>query len=138
MVLVQQQQQTAIATAVDFESVSINQLLPTPPVTEKWISVHTLSNTSRNNSSASSNSTYGDTVPTVLLASASRDRLVNVFDATDNTTAAAQTEYSILHSNEQQQYPLLQTLDSHTSSVTAVKFSKVNSSRNFATLLSAL
>ncbi|CAM9980028.1 unnamed protein product, partial [Sphacelaria rigidula] len=41
----------------------------------------------------------------VLLASASRDRLVHVFDAASC-------------------YPLLKTLDNHSSSVTAVKFSR--------------
>jgi WD40 repeat protein len=119
MVLVQQPQQQTAET-VDYESVE-NQL-PKPPVTEKWVSVHTLSITSH--STTNSTSSYGDAVPTVLLASASRDRLVNVFDATDQTSAL-QTGYDNLHS-KQHQYPLLQTLDSHTSSVTAVKFSKVS------------
>jgi WD40 repeat protein len=120
MVLIQHLQQQSIET-VDYESVQ----LPKPPVTEKWVAVHTLSNTSSARASTATNSIsdYGDVTPTVLLASASRDRLVNVFDATDQTTAL-QTRYDNLHS-EQHQYPLLQTLDSHTSSVTAVKFSKV-------------
>lgn len=81
---------------------------------------------------------YGEGNPAlVLLASASRDRLVHVFDASANPAArgrdgtvkrkvAEGIGSGGLHRSAARAscYPLLKTLDNHSSSVTAVKFSR--------------
>lgn len=74
----------------------------------------------------------------VLLASASRDRLVHIFDASANPTITAAGGMAKVAESSRDyvstgrrpaaaarcRYPLLKTLDNHSSSVTAVKFSK--------------
>jgi WD40 repeat protein len=55
----------------------------------------------------------------VLLASASRDRLVHIFDASQQQQQQQQRD--LVHPLK---YPLIQTLDNHSSSVTAIKFAK--------------
>ncbi len=57
----------------------------------------------------------------VLLASASRDRLVHIFNASGRNAEDEDGNRKSLNSNS---YPLLETISDHTSSVTAVKFSK--------------
>lgn len=65
-------------------------------------------------SSTSSNSHSDESQENlVLLASAGRDRLIHVFDA---------TEGNIVTNKEKERYSHLATLDSHSSSVTVVKF----------------
>ncbi len=57
----------------------------------------------------------------VLLASASRDRLVHIFHASGRIEKDEDGNKKLLNSSS---YPLLETISDHTSSVTAVKFSK--------------
>ncbi|CAM9820841.1 unnamed protein product [Chrysoparadoxa australica] len=58
--------------------------------------------------------------PAVLLASASRDRLVHLFDASEDKSRGQGTNDPGQGTG---QYALLQTMDNHSSSVTAIKFS---------------
>lgn len=54
----------------------------------------------------------------VLLASAGRDRLIHVFDATENINDGNSSD----HDTSKERYSHVGTLDSHSSSVTVVKF----------------
>lgn len=100
----------AAATAVT-EGDEAALLLPPPmPTQSKWSAVtpDTSAADIDGGGSSDDNST-GDADELVLLASAGRDRLVKVYDLSGHKSAPT----------------LLQTLDTHSSSVTAVKFSKV-------------
>ncbi len=63
----------------------------------------------------------------VLLASASRDRLVHIFNASGKISGNEEGNKALNHGS----YPLLETITDHSSSVTAIKFS--NDGRRIAT-----